>query len=180
MAFALEKNNCHSKLLSFINNEINDCHGGKLYHDIEDNRSGKLMFNIGMASFNTDSQEIAIDARIPLSFDDKSILERIQPLLNKYDLNIEIVDYQPALDVSEDSFIVSKLMQAYNDVTCDDTKPKTTGGATFSRLFNNMVAFGARLNNAPTLAHQANERVLISSHKQAFDIYIKAFELLCF
>ena len=65
------------------------------------------------------------------------------------------------------------------EVTGDTThQPISTGGATFARSMDNIVAFGALLPGAPDTEHQSNESAAIADLKVGIEVYIRAFELL--
>jgi acetylornithine deacetylase/succinyl-diaminopimelate desuccinylase-like protein len=70
-------------------------------------------------------------------------------------------------------------MQAYREVTGDAaSQPISSGGATFARSMDNIVAFGALMPGADKTEHQANERMAVPDLKQAVEIYRRAFQLL--
>ncbi|MDH6603504.1 succinyl-diaminopimelate desuccinylase [Bacilli bacterium PM5-9] len=181
LASILKQLNFQSNLLNFIVEKGSNPNGKLLFNEICDEISGKLMFNIGKAIFTKNIQTISIDMRIPVTYQKEKIDEVLNEVASQYNLQIKVVDYVKSLYVDENSELVKSLMKAYQEVSHDYTaKPLASGGATFSRVMDNFVAFGADLPTSISTAHQANECVDIDDYKKALEIYIKAFELLVF
>ena len=53
--------------------------------------------------------------------------------------------------------VIGKLMEAYAEVTGDDTPPQLIGGGTYARAMENIVAFGPAFPGRELTEHQANE-----------------------
>ncbi|WP_423364501.1 Sapep family Mn(2+)-dependent dipeptidase [Mycoplasma sp. P36-A1] len=176
---ALSKKQVNANLLDFVMKYGQNPNGEDLFGKIEDEHSGKLMFNIGMVNFTADTQEIDIDMRIPVTYDKELIVKRLKEVAKEFDLHYEEFDYLKSIYVSKESELVKSLMQAYVDVTNDtQSQPMTSGGATYARAMDNCVAFGAVLPSGLKTEHQANERVNIDEFKIAMKIYMQAFRLL--
>jgi len=92
---------------------------------------------------------------------------------------VEQFDYLRSIYIDVNTPLVKSLMQAYQDVTGDmESEPISTGGATFARSMENIIAFGALMPGADKTEHQANECADVEEMKKAIEIYTKAFELL--
>jgi len=181
LANILKELDYKSSLLDFIVEKCGDANGELLFGKVEDDISGKLMFNVGIAEFSKVGQRICIDMRIPVTYSREALDKVLNEAKDKYNLTSKEVDYVKPLYIPEDSLLVQSLMEAYQEVTGDYTaKPLASGGATFSRCIDNFVAFGADLPTSKTTAHQADECVDTGDYKKAMEVYIKAFELLVF
>ena len=67
-------------------------------------------------------------------------------------------------------------MKAYQEVTGDmDSVPRLSGGATYARAMDNIVAFGALLPGKEETEHQPNENMVIKDMKVAMEVYMNAF-----
>ncbi|MDL2212292.1 Sapep family Mn(2+)-dependent dipeptidase [Erysipelotrichaceae bacterium OttesenSCG-928-M19] len=181
LAQLLKDSNYQAKMLDFIVDKLDDVHGKSLFGDISDDISGKLMLNLGKACFQEDHQRIALDLRVPVSYPQAEVEAVLKKACAEYDLSFELVDYVKPLYVNVNSDLVKKLMEAYQNVTKDyESKPMSSGGATYARTMPNFVAFGTDLITSESTAHQANEHVRIDDYKLAFDIYVEAYRLLVF
>ncbi|MDR3214756.1 MAG: Sapep family Mn(2+)-dependent dipeptidase [Bacilli bacterium] len=177
LAYALKQAGYHANILDFIVNEGMDFHGRNLFDNYEDELSGKMMFNIGLADFTKELQVIEIDMRIPLSISKEEIEDQLVKYAFKYQLKIEAIDYLDALHVDKNSELVRKLLLAYQAVMKDDkTMPQVSGGATYARAFKNMVAFGPSFNKRTS--HEKDERMSIDDLNNAYAIYYEAFKKL--
>lgn len=179
LAQAIEPLHVSSTLLKFILDKGLNPNGLDLFGLIEDEASGKLMFNIGKADFNTETQSICIDIRIPVSYDANDIISTLQQVCKEYKIEFEQIDFLRSIHVKKDSKLVSSLMNAYQDITQDFTSlPIASGGATYARAMDNCVAFGAVMPNSDKTAHQVNENISKSDIITAMEIYMKSFEIL--
>ncbi|MGI6664499.1 MAG: Sapep family Mn(2+)-dependent dipeptidase [Christensenellaceae bacterium] len=179
LAEALAKSGKSNKMLQFIVEKANNPRGKGIFDAVKDDESGHLVFNLGLADFTAEKQTIGVDIRFPV----KTSRDDIEALLKKaaepYGISVEQFDYLHPLYVDVNTELVQKLMQAYQEVTGDmKSQPIATGGATYARSMDNIVAYGATLPGKVSTEHQVNERAVADELKTAMEVYIKAFELL--
>ncbi|MDL2253575.1 Sapep family Mn(2+)-dependent dipeptidase [Ruminococcaceae bacterium OttesenSCG-928-I18] len=168
------------RMLKFVVEKGADPNGIPLFGQVEDEPTGKLMFNIGTADFKPGSQKLGIDIRFPVRYPYEQVGTLLQKAAEPYGLQVQEYDSLRALHIDVDTPLVKTLLQAYQEVTGDTkTPPLATGGATFARSMDNIVAYGAALPGAPVTEHQPNECVAIEDLKVAIAVYYRAFELLC-
>ncbi len=169
-----------SNAIKFVSETFReDANAQSIFGAIEDEYSGKLMFNLGMFEFNSEKEELCIDIRIPVTYEKEDIVKKLTEVASKYGLEYQEYDWLRSIYVPTDSELIVNLMAAYQEVTGDmESEPKTSGGATYARAMDNCVAFGAILVNSPKTEHQPNEYMSIEDLKTAFEIYQKAFEKL--
>lgn len=179
LANALVEGNSKGNMLKFIKEKCDNPHGTKIFGEVEDEFSGKLMFNVGLADIKDGEQSLGVDIRFPVTFDKDKTTKALEVAGKDYGISVEEYDYLRPLHVSTDSDLVKSLMKAYQEVTGDTTsKPIATGGATFARSMDNIVAFGALFPGAPKTEHQANESTIVKDVKTSMEVYVRAFELL--
>ena len=179
LAEALTKTGETGSMLNFLTEKARDPFARDIFGDVTDSVSGQLKFNVGLADFQPGTQTVGIDIRFPVTYEKARVDQALQDAAEPYGVHVEQFDYLPPVYIDVQTPFVQSLLQAYREVTGDEqTQPISTGGATFARSMDNIVAFGALMPGAPKTEHQANERAVIADIKTAIQIYIRAFELL--
>ena len=179
LAQALVKSGETGSMLKFLTEKVNDPFGTAIFGDISDEVSGKLKFNVGLADFKPGTQTVGIDIRFPVTYEKEKVDKALEEAGKAYNVKVEQFDYLRSIYIDVNTPLVKSLMQAYQEVTGDmESKPISTGGATFARSMENIIAFGALMPGAAKTEHQANECVPVADMKKAIQIYIRAFELL--
>lgn len=141
--------------------------------------SGHVTVNLGKFSLDEQGAVLGIDLRLPVTCEKETILALVREKAAACHMTVEEFDWLRPIHVPLDSPLVSKLLQAYREVTGDaKTEPYISAGATFARAFDNCVAFGANMPHSPTSEHQPNERISIIKLMQATEVYRRAFSYL--
>lgn len=141
--------------------------------------SGPATVNLGKFSLDEQGAVLGIDLRLPVTCEKETILALVREKAAACHMTVEEFDWLRPIHVPLDSPLVSKLLQAYREVTGDaKTEPYISAGATFARAFDNCVAFGANMPHSPTSEHQPNERISIIKLMQATEVYRRAFSYL--
>jgi len=180
LAQALVKNGETGSMLRFLTEKASDPFGTEIFGEVADDMSGKLKFNVGLADFKPGEQTIGVDIRFPVTYEKEKVDKALEEAAKACGVRVEQFDYLRSLYIDVNTPLVKKLMQAYQDVTGDmESKPISTGGATFARSMDNIIAYGALMPGAAKTEHQANECVPVADMKKAIEIYVRAFELLC-
>lgn len=179
MAEALFNADIHSETIDFIAKYIKDTKHGELIYNplIEDNVSGKLTLNVGKINIQNNKEEISCDMRVPVLANFDEVKEQIKTIVQANGLEFDEASILEKLYVDEKSFLVSTLLNVYKDVTNDvDAKPLSSGGATYSRAWDNCVAFGMvfRKQGMIDKMHQANECLELKYIQPALEIYANA------
>jgi len=179
LAEALVKSGATGNMLRFLTEKVSDPYGTAIFGDIADEVSGKLKFNVGLVDFKPGKQTIGIDIRFPVTYEKEKVDKALEEAGKEYGIAVEQFDYLRSIYIDVDTPLVKSLMKAYQDVTGDmESKPISTGGATFARSMDNIIAFGALMPGAAKTEHQTNECVAVSDMKKAIEVYVRAFELL--
>jgi len=179
LAEALVKTGEDGSLLRFLVEKGSDPFGAPIFGDVADEMSGKLKFNVGLADFKPGLQTVGIDIRFPVTYAKEKVDQALEAAGRQYGVRVEQFDYLRPVYIDVNTPLVQSLMQAYQEVTGDmESKPIATGGATFARSMDHIIAFGALMPGAAKTEHQPNECVAIADLKKAMEIYMRAFELL--
>ena len=167
--------------ISFYNEHIGfDIHGERLGCEMEDEPSGPLVLNVGVASINEDLASITINIRYPVTFSDELVLAGIEQVIGESRVGIVTRIVHVPVFMDTDDPMVSKLMEAYREETGDaEAEPMVVGGGTYAKMFNNILAFGARFPEDENTMHQANEKLSVESFMKMARIYARAIRSLC-
>jgi succinyl-diaminopimelate desuccinylase len=146
---------------------------------LEDELSGKLTLNIGKLKMDADNIECLVDIRYPVSFIEKDIKSKVERIFGSV-FNVVIEHSLPTLHVSEDSELVSKLKEAYTEVTGEKAYCSSIGGATYARAFDNAVSFGALFPGEEHVEHGPDEYIRIETLMKCAQITANAImKLAC-
>ena len=179
MAEALVNTGVKNNLLKFLTEKANDPFGANIFGEFTDSVSGKLKFNVGLVDFKPGKQTVGIDIRFPVTRTREEVDSMLEKACKPYGVRVEQFDYLRPVYVDVNTPLVKSLMQAYQEVTGDmESKPQATGGATFARSMDRIVAFGALMPGSPKTEHQVNECIPIVDLKKAMEVYMRAFMLL--
>lgn len=178
-AILLSRENISSPLIRFIVNEVGeDIYARNLFGNYYDKVSGKLTFNIAKITIDANFHEFFVDIRIPATKEKEEVLKMLQNSLDKYELDMEVLDFLPSLYVPIDHSLITTLRQVYEDKTQQNSTPLSTGGATYARAFENFVAFGPLFPGQEKLAHKKDEFIDIDHLIRCADIYAEAIARL--
>ena len=161
-------------------NFLDDFYGKKsgLYH--EDAAMG--CGSVCLMSLNTqDGQlELCVDVRYVRSTDEQSLLHTLRKTAQHYGCELEVLRHKRLLYVAEDSTLIQSLKTAYHRVMKEDAAVFTKGGASYARVLDHGVAFGATFPDEDPRPHMPNECMPVKSLLKASDIYYEALvELAC-
>jgi succinyl-diaminopimelate desuccinylase len=157
-----------------------DCYyGSGVNLDIFDKESGRLTMNVGTVKTINGNLEFEIDIRHPITYDRSEIEKRLRDAL-PFCTVLQRPHFHLPLYVEENSFLIQSLLGAYNEVTGENAKPITIGGATYARAFENCVSFGPVFPCDKATIHQADECIALENYKKMQLIFYKAIEKLCF
>ncbi len=160
-------------LINFVNNEINmETNGKTLFNKLIKDDYAEITVNLGVVDFNKDFSKIAIDMRIPVTSNKEEVEKIIKEKISKYgDIEYIQTKTDKRVYVKEDSFIIKDLTEAYKDVMGEELKPQASGGGTYAKALDNVVAFGPNFPWTEHTEHQANENIVLDEYIKAYDIY---------
>lgn len=154
-----------------IGYEFNGEHAGCHF---EDEDSGKLTYNVGLLTITPEKLSMVTNIRYPITTSYDLVVQGLQDNYKKINLNYTLQDHMPPIYFPKDHPLIKKLMKVYQIHTGDLSQASTTGGGTYARALDNVVAFGGVFPGDPQLAHQRNEYITISNLIKTAQIYASA------
>ena len=171
--FALEEVN---DVISFYNKCIgHDIYGERIGCQMEDEKSGPLTFNVGVASFDKKALTFTVNVRFPVTKTEDEVYAGMIPATDQFDVGIVKGRCQKPIYFEQDSPMVKTFMEIYQENTGDmESKPLTIGGGTYARAMKNCLAFGALFPGDEDLMHQRDERLSLDRLELMTKIYADA------
>lgn len=169
-------NEDHNDFIGFYNKYIGfSLDGAELGIAFEDEKSGRMVFNLGVAEIGPEAGKLTINVRYPITYGVDDIYNAMEPVLNRYNLGLLKGHQQDPLYLDVDSPMVSAMMEIYRKHTGDtESEPLVIGGGTYARSTPGIVAYGAMFPGDEDIMHQRNERLSIERFRQMTKIYAEA------
>ncbi len=168
-----ELKDLNNPIINFINNEFNlETNGETLFGKLIQDDYAEITVNLGIADFNDKYSKIAIDMRIPITSGKEEVEKIIKEKISKYG-DIEYVETKSdkRVYIEKDSFVVKDLTEAYEKVMGEKLEPQASGGGTYAKALDNVVAFGPSFPWSEHTQHQANENIVLDDYIKSYDIY---------
>jgi len=163
-------------LIKFIKEKLNyESNGETLFEKLIKDDSSTLTITLSKANIEENEAILSFDSRLPSTISLEEFEEHLKKVCKEYNLNYERYDSLPGVSFDKDSKLIKELMQTYQEVTGDMSEAIATGGATYARSMDNVIAFGPLLKETEITEHQPNERITIDEFIKVYDIYYKVF-----
>lgn len=172
----------HNDFIAFYNRHIGfDLEGSGMNIAFEDEKSGKMVFNVGMIDFKPEAAKITVNLRYPVTCDVEDIFQAMEPVLTQYNMGRIVLKHQEPVFLDTEHPTIQLLMDIYRKQTGDnDSQPMVIGGGTYARATPNIIAFGAAFPGDEDLMHQKNERISLQRLREMTKIYAEAiYKLTC-
>ena len=177
--FNFLSNNIDSNLIKFVAKYLNDSRFNDICLSYSHHEMGDLTCNVAVCDINENCGKVGLNLRYPIEWKKEEFLKGLEKKAKEYDLDIKVISDSNPHYINPKSELVTKLHEAYVEVTNDtENKIITIGGGTYARLLKNAVAFGAALPGRETVAHMVDEYMSIEDLKIACLVYIKSIEKL--
>lgn len=170
-----------NEFIQFYNDKIAmNLHGEHIGCSLEDDISGKLIFNVGQIKVDTKTAGLTINIRYPVTMESEKVYQGLRSITDEYEFGIVKKHEQLPIYLEVDHPLVQTLMDVYRKHTGDtESNPIVIGGGTYARAFKNAVAFGPTFIGQPSVEHQKNEYISIDHLHKATRIYADAiYELV--
>ncbi|RNC29802.1 MAG: putative dipeptidase [Candidatus Dichloromethanomonas elyunquensis] len=156
-----------------------ESYGESLGLALEDDLTGKLTVNPGYIHIDEKSITLKADIRFPAKEHLDSVKRKVEEAFEVFGGKLRIIDSLKSLNFSEDDPNIRKLLQVYKDYTGDtEAKPLGMEGTTFSKAFQNAVAFGPAFPGMAKVEHQPDEYIEVEHLLRCTEIYALALEAL--
>ena len=142
---------------------------------LSDEKSGKLIFNLGIAEIDKEAGRLVINVRYPVTCSEEEVYGGMEELLTRYEIGLIKEDHKPPVYFDADSGLAKTLLNVYQKHTGDsDSKPLVIGGGTYARAARGIIAYGAIFPGDEDRMHQRDEYIEISRLIQMTKIYAEA------
>lgn len=163
----------------FYNEKIGmNIHGEAIGAGFSDEKSGCLIFNVGLLGSDAENVFIIVNLRTPVDFDYPEIEAAILHECAPYGVTVERLSWQAPIYLDKDGEPVKTLVRVYRECTGDDSGAKVIGGGTYARAMDSIVAFGPMFPELEPTEHQPNECYPVEKFALLREIYRKAIEQL--
>ena len=145
------------------------------YHD---EQSGNLSFNVGTVFMKDNKVTMQIDIRFPVTFSAEEVMVQMKKTAEVHGLTAVQESEMKPVYMDKNGPVISKLMEAYREVTGEDAEPTVMGGGTYARAIENVVAYGPVFPGRECTEHKPDEYILVEDLEKAREIYRLAMEKL--
>ena len=150
-----------------------DLEGRGLNIDAQSQAMGHNSLNVGLINYENNQFSMVVNFRYVDGLDPNNLVNKIKECSQPFD--IEILAHSPLLFYPLDSVLVSTLLSCYQEETGDyQSLPLTTGGGTYAKEANNVIAFGMQFPGWDSKMHSPSESVKKSALFQSIAIYARA------
>ena len=156
-----------------------DSGGQALGWACRDESSGPLTLNLGVLELGEEGFTAQLDARTPVTADQRRLLEILAQRLAPIGGRIREEGLVPPHAVPEDSPLVRTLLKIYEECTGRPGECLSTGGLTYVHNIPGGVAFGCAMPGVDNRMHGADEFVLLSDLVLSAKMFARAILELC-
>lgn len=137
--------------------------------------SGILTSNVACLEYKSHKLTIKINLRIPVKTTLDSIILQYRKLANIFEnIEVNVLSKQEPLLVDKNSFLVTTLVNIFNEATNSDKQPIAIGGGTYARAFENCISYGLTMPGDLDMCHQVDEFIDIDKLMLSTKIYAEA------
>lgn len=130
---------------------------------LEDEISGKLIFNLGVISGSSQEINLQINMRYPVTKNYEDFIDTFKEKMSLGKLEEIYIGYKGSLYVSPETEFIKKLQKVYEEKTKDKAELISIGGGTYAKAMPNVVAFGPIFKGEPLVEHKPDEFIAIDS-----------------
>jgi len=171
-----ELNDIDHPLINFIKKELNnEYHGETIFGKLIKDDYAKMTVNLGIVDINKDDSKIVVDMRIPITSSVSEVNKVFKEKSKEYGLIYKSGKQHKKVYIPEDHWIIKDLIDSYTEVIGEKLKPQASGGGTYAKAMDNVVAYGPLLPWSKHTEHQYNENIEIDDYIKSYDIYKNLF-----
>ncbi|MDA8228586.1 MAG: dipeptidase PepV [Desulfitobacterium hafniense] len=168
------------QFLAHLNNQLKmETDGRTLGLSCNDEVSGALTLNLGVAEFTPEQGHLVFDIRYPVTLDGEEIIEKLKEIAQEWGADFSLKQHKLPLYVEPDREFIKTIQRVYQEVTGDTPRLISIGGGTYCRYVENTVSFGPVFPGQKELAHQKDEHLRLDDLKKLAKIYAQTiYELI--
>lgn len=151
-----------------------DVYGEKLGIACASPHSGPLSLNVGTLETEGERILLTLDIRCPETAPWEEVLRTLEAAVGRYGFAVLPVHPQRGVYLDREGPVMQALLRAYRDSTGDLREPLATGGGTYARAMENIVAFGPQFPGTPCREHQPDEYISLEDLVRLRQIYGRA------
>lgn len=152
------------EFIDFMNNYVGlDLHGEKLGICLEDEISGKFVFNLGKIYGDKNGVSIEMNMRYPVTKTYEDFIGIFNEKMGLGKLVETDMRHKKSLYVSPNTAFIKKLQKVYEEKTGEKAELISIGGGTYAKSISNIVAFGPIFRGQPMVEHKPDEYIEIDS-----------------
>lgn len=173
--------------LSFVNEDVNDfisfynrhlgfCLNGEAAGiGFCDEKSGRLVLNVGMAEIGPEAGKLVINIRYPVSNVAEDIYAGLKPVLDRYEIGLIKREEKPTVYIDVNDPLVQTLLSIYREHSGDyESQPQVIGGGTYAKAAPHIIAYGGMFPGDEDRMHQRDEYIDLKRYEQMAAIYADA------
>ncbi len=146
---------------------------------MSDEKSGALTILLSLLEAHDGKLTGGVDTRFPATVSLSKIKEIVESKLIPLGMDIKYTHAEEGHLVDDNTPFIKTILKAYSDVTGEEGKCLSVGGATYLHTVDGGVAFGAEMPGEETNMHGADEQVKIETLKTIAKIYARAIYEIC-
>ena len=136
--------------------------GASLGIAMEDEVSGKLIMNLGVAEGNGEEIDLKVNYRYPVTRAYEDCGPQVQAIFEEAGFQRTYQQHKDKVYMAPDSPLVTKLLKVYREYSGDrSAAPKAIGGGTYAKLMPNILAFGPIFPGDEVREHKPDEFIEI-------------------
>lgn len=152
------------EFIDFMNKNIGlDTEGRKLGIYLQDEMSGKFVFNLGMLVANEKEVNISINMRYPVTKNYEDFKDIFEKRMTEGKMKEVSTRHKKSLYVSPNSKFIKQLQKVYEEKVGEKAELISIGGGTYAKSMENIVAFGPIFKGQPMVEHKPDEYIEIDS-----------------
>lgn len=118
---------------------------------------------------------LTLNIRYPVGMEEAEIHSRFEEAVSDYDIGIIYREHNPPINFDDEDALAKKLLTVYRETTGDqEAASLATGGGTYARCMDNIIAFGMLFPEEEEVFHQPDEYVNLDNMFRAAEIYAAA------
>ncbi len=167
------------EFIDYFNKYIGtDLNGERLGISLEDDISGKLIFNLGTIHGNENEITLEINMRYPVTRTFEEFIDTFKERVSLGKLEEVYLRHKKSLYVSPDTEFIKKLQKVYEEQFGEKAELISIGGGTYAKAMENIVAFGPIFKGQPMVEHKPDEYIEIDSLMKNIQVMAEAIKEL--